>query len=97
MARNIFVVKTEIFAGTPINAGTSKASIPRTNMIKSTLNIAGRIRGSVILLNVVKVLDPAANAASSRDVSMFRNAADINRNTSGKRCMDSVQIIPHME
>src|SRR5581483_5343239 len=47
MARKILVVKTEIFAGTPISAGTSKASMPRTKLIKSTLNIAGRISGKV--------------------------------------------------
>ena len=83
MARKIFVVKTEIFAGTPINAGTSKASIPRIKFISRTLNIAGRIRGSVTRQNVEKVLDPAVSAASSNDVSMFRNAADIRRKTSG--------------
>ena len=76
-------MKTEILAGTPINAGTSKASIPRMKLINSTLNIAGRISGSVIRQKVANVLDPAVSAASSSEVSMLRNAADMSRNTSG--------------
>ena len=77
MARKILVVKTEILAGTPTKAGTSKASMPRMNMTKSTLNIAGRISGNVTFLKVVNVLDPAVRAASSKEVSMLRKAADI--------------------
>jgi hypothetical protein len=77
------VVKTDIFAGTPTSAGTSKASIPRMNTISITPNMAGRIRGRVIRLNVINMLDPADNAASSNVVSILRNAADIRRKTSG--------------
>jgi len=83
MARKILVVNTEILAGTPTKAGTSNASMPRMNMTKSTLNIAGRISGRVTRLKVVNVLDPAVRAASSKEVSMLRKAADIRRKTSG--------------
>ena len=83
MARKILEVKTGMPAGIPMRAGTSKASMARTNMMSIVLMMAGRISGRVTRRRVVKVRDPAMIDASSSDMSMERKAADIRRKTSG--------------
>src|SRR6266851_8333717 len=87
-------VNTKMRLGSPISAGTSKASRPRTSTMSTTDATAGSINGTVTVRKVWNGFAPLMLADSSSDASINLNAEDTNRKTSGDDDRPSTQIMP---
>src|SRR6267143_4468492 len=89
-------VKTSIFAGTPMNAGVSKASRARTKVSRNEERSAGQSRGRVTLRNVTSPFPPQILEASSKRPSILDMGPESTRYDIEVNAKPVVHIIPQM-